>query len=322
MDIFNRVVLIVSLMFYPLYGFADAKVATKIHRYVGQASYEANAYWIETPSGIVLIDALMLKSEARELVAVLKSVNKPLVAILLTHPHVDHFGGIKTVVDAFGGNVKVVATSATANAVTDVHTKALNSWAHALGDDFEQKAFVPNMVVASGESMELAGLHFEFWDLGRGEADNNSVIRLVEQQALFTGDATVAHGVFYVGEGQPDAAMAALTQLGAKFPADMRVYSGHYAAAKLDELVQQNKRQLRWVATHVQAVLLKEPLSSTNKILSKKLKSALINEVAAYYAEQGLADYGLPHAVLAQMNIDGFIAQYLATLKKLESQPQ
>ncbi|MDP2764793.1 MAG: MBL fold metallo-hydrolase, partial [Brevundimonas sp.] len=88
-----------------------------VHRQVSvPAAYNANAYWLESDSGIVLIDALMLRSDAHQLVAAMKETGKPLAGIILTHPHLDHFGGIRTVREAFG-DVPVIATQATADGI-------------------------------------------------------------------------------------------------------------------------------------------------------------------------------------------------------------
>jgi hypothetical protein len=49
-------------------------------------SYFSNAWWIESAQGLVLIDALCLRSDVDRLIAALRATDKPLVAVvILTH---------------------------------------------------------------------------------------------------------------------------------------------------------------------------------------------------------------------------------------------
>lgn len=295
---------------------AEPQSRGKIHRFVGQHSYQANAFWVESQEGLVLIDTLMLKSEARQLVATLKATGKPVKAVLITHPHVDHFGGIRTVLDAFGPGVNVYATRATTEAITSVHRNALSTWAKALGDDFEQTVVLPNIIVESGNTVSLAGLHYRFIDLGQGESESNSVIHLLENRALFTGDATVANAIFYVGEGHAAGALLSLQQLQTQFREDnLRVYSGHYAPAWLTSVVASNIEQVQWVSRHVEETLRQHNVTLTQP-LDPAVKQALVSTVAEYYQRNNFADYDLPYSVLAQMNVEGLIQQHLEPLAK------
>jgi glyoxylase-like metal-dependent hydrolase (beta-lactamase superfamily II) len=50
-----------------------------------------NAYLVETGSGVVGVDGLLTVSEARAMRGGLEQVGKPLLAVLLTQSHPDHY---------------------------------------------------------------------------------------------------------------------------------------------------------------------------------------------------------------------------------------
>jgi glyoxylase-like metal-dependent hydrolase (beta-lactamase superfamily II) len=53
-----------------------------------------------TDTGVVVVDAQRLLSEARKVVAEARATGMPLVGVLLTHPHTDHYGGLSEVLAA------------------------------------------------------------------------------------------------------------------------------------------------------------------------------------------------------------------------------
>ena len=67
----------------------------KIHTHVsGEKGIFVNGYLVETANGVVAIDSALTVNESKALKARLDSIKKPLLAILITHPHPDHVAGI------------------------------------------------------------------------------------------------------------------------------------------------------------------------------------------------------------------------------------
>src|SRR5436853_6960847 len=83
-----------------LAGVAPAQTpAPVIHRYAAGASgLFVNAYLVETPHGVVAIDATLTESDSKALRAKIDSIGKPLLAILITHGHPDHYNGVTNLI--------------------------------------------------------------------------------------------------------------------------------------------------------------------------------------------------------------------------------
>ncbi len=73
--------------------------AIRIHRHTaGPQGAFVNAYLVETGEGIVAVDGTLTVSDGRALRAQLEALAKPLLAVIVTHAHPDHYGGIVEVV--------------------------------------------------------------------------------------------------------------------------------------------------------------------------------------------------------------------------------
>ena len=87
--------------------------APKIHTHIsGDKGIFANAYLIETDHGVVAIDSTLTVSESKALRSELDSIGKPLLAIILTHPHPDHVAGVANLVT--GPNVPIISLESVA----------------------------------------------------------------------------------------------------------------------------------------------------------------------------------------------------------------
>ncbi len=291
----------------------------QIHTFTSSArGYDANAYWLESREGLVLIDALMLRSDARGLVAAMKVTGKPLAGILVTHPHLDHLAGISTVRAAFG-DVLVFATKATSDGIAPTWKRALaDGWPQAHGGDFDLVPPTPDKIVEPGAALTLAGMMFRMHDYGAMEAENNSVIHQVDRNVLFTGDMTVSHAPFYVGEGRSAAAIDALTKLTTDFPTVRMAYSGHYGAMALAPLVANNIADIKHYRALVTAYMLMS--DSSEHGLTADSRSAAIAALADRLSDG--PTYGLPPRAMAQMNVAALETELGRELNTRKLQPE
>ena len=283
-----------------------------VHRYVsGTNTFEANAFWLESEHGVVVIDSLLQKSDARRLAAAIRTSGKPLAGIFITHPHVDHFGGSRVLLEALG-DAPVIATQATADGMRRAHDGAIaTKWIDVYGDDYDRELLAPTRIVESGATLDLAGMRFEIRDFGPGEAENNSVVFNVDSGALFVGDAMTAGYVYYLGEGHSRQAMQQVGAIAKAFPATQRVYPGHGGSASLNQLAVENGKQIRTMR-EVAGNTLAQPENLDEKgALTPAARSALLASMADQFAAH--LTYGLDQTtLLAGYILPGLLAELRA----------
>src|SRR5262245_66009168 len=56
--------------------------------------FPVNAYLIETRTSVVAVDATLGVSDGRSLRSRADALKKPLAAVIITHAHPDHYGGV------------------------------------------------------------------------------------------------------------------------------------------------------------------------------------------------------------------------------------
>lgn len=304
--------LLIAAALFPSQQAASAEAGQSVpslHRHATtERGWAANAYWLESDRGVVLVDALFLAPDVDALIATIRATGKPLAGILLTHAHIDHFGGIPRLRKAFG-EVPVYATKATADAVKPLFERTRRAqWIKAYGEDFPSEVFVPDRIVAPGDTVEIAGMHFTFRDLGPVETSNNTIIEALEGKRLFTGDATVFATAFYLGEGHSCSALQALQALRAKEDGNQMVYSGHYAAMRLGAVLDDNLGQIRYLRGLMKEVLSKPGNRGPDGALTEPVRARLVAASARHFA--GHADYGFgPESFASDVNLPGLEAE-------------
>ena len=175
-----------------------------IHRYAASATgLLANAYLVETADGVVAVDAPLLLADGAAYRARLDALGVPLVGVLLTHSHPDHYNTVTQL--TAGLDVPIVAT-VDADRVMREHDDAKRAqWRDMFGDQWPDSSTFANRTVVDGETLTLAGVSFTARDLGRGECASQTVWLVDDgDDGAFIGDM-VFHGMHaYLGEGALD----------------------------------------------------------------------------------------------------------------------
>ena len=155
--------------------------ATRVHRHTtGQEGALVNAYLVETGEGVVAVDGTLTVSDGRALRRQLEELGKPLLAVLVTHAHPDHYGGIAELVA--GDDVPVVATSGVDAVIRRDDAVKEEILRPMFGEEWPRERTFPSRTVADGETLELGGASFTVIDLGPGESPHDSIWLLGDER--------------------------------------------------------------------------------------------------------------------------------------------
>ena len=150
-----------------------------------------NAYLVETGDGVVAIDAGLLVSDARALRARLDALHKPLLAVLVTHGHPDHFNGVVELVSG-QRDVPVYATPEGKAVIDEVAEPKRAQWSPTYGDEWPAQTAYPDAVVDDGATLAIGGLRIRAHELGPCESATEAlyIVQGPDDDApvAFTGD--------------------------------------------------------------------------------------------------------------------------------------
>jgi len=256
-----------------------------VHRHVGgENDVLANAYLIETEAGVIAVDATMTIAESARLRADLLALHKPLLAILITHGHPDHYGGVTGLLA--NDRAPVIATRIVDRIIRrDDQAKGVAlkragiQWA-------EQRTF-PNRTIESGQSVAFGGVRFTAYDAGPGESHADSFWILESSpRTAFVGDIAVNHVHAFLSDGHSRNWLNKLDPLKSKLQGlgVTTVYPGHGEPGGL-ELLDWTKS---YIETFREAV---RDLAAGQESLTPEQKTELSRRMATFLPENKLPQF-------------------------------
>lgn len=216
-----------------------------VHRVEGK-SLPVNAYLVETERDIVAVDSLLTVSDSRALRARVESLGKPLRAVLVTHAHPDHYGGLTALVD--GDDVPIIASVGVDRVIRRDDEAKEAILRPMFGDEWARSRTFPTHTVHDTEAVSFGGVTFRIIDLGPGESPHDSIWVLEgDEPRPFIGDLIYNHMHAYLADGYYEEWLANLARVKEIFTSDTVVYPGHGEPASME--------LLDWQASYIRTFL-------------------------------------------------------------------
>jgi glyoxylase-like metal-dependent hydrolase (beta-lactamase superfamily II) len=203
-------------------------MARTVHTYrSGEAGLFVNSYLVEGEDGVVAVDAPLLLSDGRAFRARLEALRKPLLGVLVTHPHPDHYNTITQLLA--GEELPVIALPEVAHEIRERDDAKRAQWGPLFGDEWPPTATFPNRELADEESVEFGDLRFTAWDFGACESERETVWLLGDGETAFVGDLLFNGTHAYLADGHTEAWLRALDRAAEALAGVATLYVGHGA---------------------------------------------------------------------------------------------
>jgi glyoxylase-like metal-dependent hydrolase (beta-lactamase superfamily II) len=197
-----------------------------IHRFTQSVGFPVNAYIIEGESGLVVVDSTLTVTDSTALRTRIDESGKPLLAVLLTHPHPDHYAGLGNV--TAGLDVPIIAVSGVNEVVRRDDDSKNELIGQLFGEEWPANRVFPNQVVSEGDVLDFGeDLTFDVLDIGPAESFHDSAFIYRGTNQVFAGD--LAYGLMhaYTADNTNDEWRLAIERLMTDLPENTILYIGH-----------------------------------------------------------------------------------------------
>jgi glyoxylase-like metal-dependent hydrolase (beta-lactamase superfamily II) len=254
-----------------------------------EPAFFVNSFIIETQTGVIVIDTQFLVSEARKLKQEVESLGKPLLGVIVTHPHPDHFNGVGILCENL--EIPIYATQSTFDNIKAIEAGKREFWKQTYGDDYPDSTTLPNRIVRSKEELVIDGVSLVIDDLGAGESSDITVIYLPSEKALIASDLLYNKVHPWLAESRSKAWVSQIEYVKSTYFEAEVVYAGHGSKGSLDAL----NGQIEYIQFFQELV---SKYLQPNKELDDAAKAKIKQTMQTHYP-----DY--PLEFLIEMNADG-----------------
>jgi glyoxylase-like metal-dependent hydrolase (beta-lactamase superfamily II) len=262
---------------------ANATFLPQIHNYTSPPPGPVNSWIIESKNGVVVIDTQRQLSEGKNVLEEVKKINKPILGVIITHPHPDHINGAEALLNGTA-NVPIYSTQSTFDIMKNDKGGLIALSKQILGNDYSNQTILPNNIVKSGKNITIDEITYNFEDIGPGEAGDMTLIYLPSQKILFTGDVVNNRMHPFLAEGRSSEWIKQIEYIMQNYSNAEILFPGHGQSGPPKTLLDE---QLNYINTFRSLVEQQQQMQSAAEVggenITEKGKARIKSELQSIY---------------------------------------
>ena len=203
---------------------AEALPQLEIHRPFQPGPGSVNSYWLEGPDEVLVFDTQGRLDLARRIVTAIERTGKPVTAIIISHYHPDHFGGLQEFLEAFP-DAELLMPEAVAEQIGRDLSGHVERLREIHGDEYEMPPD-PHGVLSDGDELEVSGVPVMVRMVEGAESTPIAMLEIPSQRAVIVSDVVTNSMHPELAAANLDSWPRVLDRLSRQF-SDYTVYPGH-----------------------------------------------------------------------------------------------
>jgi glyoxylase-like metal-dependent hydrolase (beta-lactamase superfamily II) len=269
-------------------------MSMQIHKYSSAPeAFLVNSFLIETTNGVIVVDTQFLVTPAKVLKQKVLDIAKPLLGVIITHPHPDHYNGTGILLDGLN-SVPIYSTQTTYDGVKETEAPKREFWTPSYNDEYPKSTLLPTEIVKSGESLIIDGVTLVIDDLGAGEASDITVIYLPEHRYFIASDLVYYRVHPWLAEGRSQQWLEQLDLVKSRYGDAIQVFNGHGDNSTLDGL----NEQIDYINSFRELVDRFRQGDHVNEERKSEIRKIVVEKYPNY-----------PLDFLIEMNVDGVVKE-------------
>jgi glyoxylase-like metal-dependent hydrolase (beta-lactamase superfamily II) len=252
-------------------------MVAKVHMFTSTpGEMDTNSFLIETAASVVAIDTQFLGTPARQFRAMLDAIGKPLRAVVITHPHPDHFNGTDVFLEGLT-DIPILSTRETLAGIHACATKVRDKWLPMYGEEYPVITRFPNVVIGRKHTLTFDGTDIIIDSIGPGEAVDISIVYVPESRDLILGDVLYDRTHAWILEQHSREWLVQLEDIKTRYAGAKTVYSGHGGSGPMSMLDEQAAyiRRFREIVAD----------GASDNAMTPKQKSAVVARIKKTYPD-------------------------------------
>lgn len=253
--------------------------APQVRHYASPNPGSVNAYWVETGRGVVVIDSGRNVSGGRQVADAVAALGKPVLAVLLTHAHPDHIGGLAVLEERFPAT-PVYASRGTDKIMREDPLGFL-PLARMADPDYPPQIGYATQLFDEGVTLEIGDLRFETREFADAESITATIYREATSGLIFVGDLLASGVTPALIEGHSCGWLERLEPLRAAYQGAGGVYPGHGDAGPFAPALSATSDYLRTMRGLVRPAI--APGSDGDATVTAAEKTKISDQMSALY---------------------------------------